>query len=183
MFRKWCSVGLTGFCLCGVALAEGTPKEYCTQAAQLYEEGDIVAAIEEARWCLESLEQIQQAKKSEGFAEEVDGWKRGEIKQQKVMGFSSIETQYTKSGKTINVAYNSGSGSMAGIFSQMGLAQAGKKVRIQRYTAIVMDKGNRAELMISLKQSGAMLNISSNNAVLDEVIGFAKKFPLKEVDQ
>ncbi|MDJ0806363.1 MAG: hypothetical protein QNJ78_05965 [Gammaproteobacteria bacterium] len=183
MIKQLFSIVILGLCLCGQALAEGTPKEYCTQAGQLYEEGDLLGAIEEARWCLESLEQIQQAKKSEGFVEEVDGWKRGKISQQKVMGFSSIETQYSKADKTIKVTYNSGSGGMAGIFSQMGLAQAGKKVRIQRYTAIVMDQGNRAELMISLKQSGAMLNLSSSNASMDEVMEFAKQFPLKAVDQ
>lgn len=163
--------------------AETGPREYCTAAASLYEEGDIEGAIEEAKWCLESLEQIVQARKSEAFAEEVNGWVRGEISQQKMMGFSLIETKYTKEGKTISVNYNSGVGGMGGMFNQMAMSQAGQKIRIQHYTAIVMDKGNQTEIMIGLKTSGGMLNLSSSDTTKDELVDFAKQFPIKQVDR
>lgn len=165
-------------------LASGeTPDVYCSAAAELYADGDIEGAVEEAKWCLESMEQILQTRKAEAFAEDVGGWKRSKISQQKVMGFATIETSYTKEGKTISVNYNSGGGGMAAMFSQMAMTQAGQKLRIQRYTAIVTDEGNRTEIIIGLKQSGGMLNLSSSDATQDEVVDFAKQFPIKAVDQ
>ncbi|PVV08479.1 MAG: hypothetical protein B6D72_16420 [gamma proteobacterium symbiont of Ctena orbiculata] len=160
---------------------EGDPATYCKQAAELYEEDDIAGAVEEAKWCLESLEQIQQARKTDKFKKEIAGWKRGEVKQQKTMGFSIIETKYTKDGKTIEVSYNSGS--MAAMFSQMGVAGGGKKIRLGRYSGMVMEQGTRNEILIGLKMTPGMLTLSSNNASLKELKAFAKKFPVKEIDQ
>lgn len=166
------------------AVAEGDPETYCKQAAALYKADDIAGAVEEAKWCLDSLEQMLQAQKSEKFAKEVAGWKRGEIKQQKAMGFSNIETQYGKDGKTIKVSYTSGGGGMAAMFSQMGLAGGGgKKIRLGRYTGMVMEQGSRNEIMIGLKMTPGMLNLSSSNASLDELSAFAKVFPVKDIDQ
>ncbi|MEW8402319.1 MAG: hypothetical protein AB2602_05355 [Candidatus Thiodiazotropha sp.] len=162
---------------------EGDPSTYCKQAAELYEEDDIAGAVEEAKWCLESLEQIQQARKSDKFKEEIAGWKRGEVNQQKTMGFSIIETKYTKEGKTIEVSYNSGSGGMAAMFSQMGVAGGGKKIRLGRYSGMVMEQGTRNEILIGLKMTPGMLTLASNNASLKELKAFAKKFPVKEIDQ
>jgi hypothetical protein len=162
---------------------EGDPAAYCKQAAELYEADDIAGAVEEAKWCLESLEQIEQSRKSEKFAKEIAGWKRGEVNQQKAMGFSIIETQYTKDGKTIDVSYNSGSGGMAAMFSQMGMAGGGKKMRLGRYTGMVMEEGERNEIMIGLKMTPGMLTLTTNDASLDELSAFAKAFPVKEIDQ
>ncbi|MCU7921136.1 MAG: hypothetical protein KZQ88_00360 [Candidatus Thiodiazotropha sp. (ex Dulcina madagascariensis)] len=166
------------------AAAEGDPATYCKQAAELYAADDIPGAVEEAKWCLESLEQIQQARKSEGFPKQVAGWKQGEISQHKAMGLSNIEAQYTMTDKTIKVSYTSGGGGMAAMFSQMGLATGGgKKIRIGRYTGMVMEKGSRKEIVISLKMTPGMINLSSSNATLDELSAFAKAFPVKDIDQ
>ncbi|MEW8506952.1 MAG: hypothetical protein AB2598_09620 [Candidatus Thiodiazotropha sp.] len=162
---------------------EGDPATYCKQAAELYEEDDIAGAVEEAKWCLESLEQIQQARKSDKFKKEIAGWKRGDVKQQKTMGFSIIETKYSKDGKTIEVSYNSGGGGMAAMFSQMGVAGGGKKIRLGRYSGMVMEQGTRNEILIGLKMTPGMITLSSSNASLKELRGFAKKFPVKEIDQ
>ncbi|MCU7918085.1 MAG: hypothetical protein KZQ99_10310 [Candidatus Thiodiazotropha sp. (ex Dulcina madagascariensis)] len=180
-------LGITVLTLVALSLQaaeEGDPATYCKQAAKLYEADDIAGAVEEAKWCLESLEQIQQARKSDRFAKQVAGWKRGEISQQKAMGLSNIETQYTKEGKIIKVSYTSGGGGMAAMFSQMGLAAGGgKKIRIGRYTGMVMEKGSRKEIVISLKMTPGMINLSSSNASLDELSAFAKVFPVADIDQ
>jgi hypothetical protein len=165
------------------AATEDNPATYCKQAAELYEDDDIPGAIEEAKWCLESLEQIEQSRKSEKFVKEIAGWTRGDVQQQKAMGFSMIETQYTKDGKTIDVSYNSGGSGMASMFSQMGMAGGGKKMRFGRYTGVVMEEGERNEILIGLKMTPGMITLSTNDASLDELSVFAKAFPLKEVDQ
>jgi hypothetical protein len=164
-------------------VAEGDPAAYCKQAAELYEADDIAGALEEAKWCLESLEQIEQSRKSEKFAKEIAGWQRGEVNQQKAMGFSIIETQYTKDGKTIDVSYNSGGSGMAAMFSQMGMAGGGKKMRLGRYTGMVMEEGERNEILIGLKMTPGMLTLSTDDVSLDELSAFAKAFPVKEIDQ
>lgn len=164
-------------------MAEGDPAAYCQQAAKLYKENDIIGAVEEAKWCLESLEQIQQSQKSERFAEEVAGWKRGEISQQKAMGMSMIETDYTKGNQNINVSFNSGVSGMGAMFSQMGLAGGAKKIRLGRYTGLITDEGQHNEIIISLKMTQGMLSLSSDSASIDELSAFAKAFPVKDIDQ
>jgi hypothetical protein len=161
---------------------EGDPAAYCKQAAELYQEDDIAGAIEEAKWCLESLEQIQQSRKSDKFAKEIAGWKRGEVNQQKAMGFSIIETSYSKEGKTIEVSFNSGGG-MGAMFSQMGMAGGGKKIRLGRYTGMVIEEGTQNEILVGLKMTPGMLNFATNDASMDELKAFAKAFPVKEIDQ
>ena len=183
---KTTSLGMATLALVAFSLpaaAEGDPAAYCKQAAKLYEQNDIPAAVEEAKWCLESLEQIQQSRKSDRFAKDVAGWKRGEIAQHKAMGMSIIETQYSKDGKLIEVSYNSGAGGMGAMFSQMGLAGGGKKIRLGRYTGLVMEQGSSNEIMIGLKMTPGMLNLSSNNASMEELSAFARAFPVKDIDQ
>jgi hypothetical protein len=165
------------------ATAEGDPAAYCEQAAKLYQENDIAGAVEEAKWCLESLEQIQQSQKGDRFAKQVAGWQRGEVAKQKAMGMSIIETEYSKGDKTISVSYNSGVGGMGAMFSQMGLAGGGKKIRLGRYTGLVMEEGGNNEIMIGLKMTQGMVNLSSDTASLDELQAFAKAFPIKDIDQ
>ncbi|MES9993273.1 MAG: hypothetical protein ABW098_15085 [Candidatus Thiodiazotropha sp.] len=162
---------------------EGDPATYCKQAAELFEQDDIAGAVEEAKWCLESLQQIQQARKSDKFKKEIAGWTRGEVRQQKAMGFSIIETTYSKDGKTIDVSYNSGGGGMAAMFSQMGVAGGGKKFRLGRYSGVVTQQGARNEILIGLKMTPGMLTLATSNALLEELKAFAKKFPVKEIDQ
>ncbi|MES9863263.1 MAG: hypothetical protein ABW157_14990 [Candidatus Thiodiazotropha sp. LLP2] len=165
------------------AMAEGDPAAYCKQAAKLYQENDIQGAVEEAKWCLESLEQIQQSQKGDRFVKDVAGWKRGEVSKQKAMGMSIIETEYSKGGKNIQASFNSGMGGMGAMFNQMGLAGGGKKIRLGRYTGLIMEKGRSNEIMIGLKMTQGMVTLSSNSASMDELIAFAKAFPVKDIDQ
>ena len=163
--------------------ADGDPAAYCKQAAKLYQENDIAGAVEEAKWCLESLEQIQQSQTGDHFKAEIAGWKRGEISKNKAMGMSIIETEYSKGDKSIQVSYNSGMGGMGAMFSQMGMAGGGKKVRLGRYTGLITEEGGNNEILIGLKITQGMINLSSDSASMDELIGFAKAFPVKDIDQ
>ncbi len=173
---------ITGACL--PAYAEEGPEEYCSAVIELYREGDIDAALEEAKWCVESLEQLALKQQLDGFSEQVDGWTRGEIKQHKTMGMSTIETSYTKDEKTIEVNLTTGAaggmGALAAI-SQLGM-QVGEKVRIQRRTALVNATGSKVEILVTLNNAG-MLNFSSTSTDKDTVISFAKAFPINAIDR
>jgi hypothetical protein len=165
-----------------VYAAEG-PKEYCLAAVKYFEEGDIDGATEEATWCLESLKQIKQAKKSEAFALNVNDWIRGEVSHQEVMGLNLIETEYTKDGKTITVTHNTGGGGVMGMINQFAMQQPGKKFRVQRYTAIYTVQGDQKDVAVGLKAAGGSLNFSTLDASEEELMDFTRGFPIKQVDQ
>lgn len=180
--------GITALTLCALSLAavaEDDPVAACRQAAKLYESADLSGAVEEAKWCLERLEQLQQAQKAEKFLPEVAGWKRGELNQQKAMGFSNMEVQYTRDAKSINVSYTGGGGGgMAAMFSQMGLAATGaKKIRLGHYAGTVVEQGTQIQILIGLKMTPGMITLSSNDATLEELTEFASALPVAEIDQ
>ncbi len=72
---------------------------------------------------------------------------------------------------------------MAAILSQMGMAGAGRKIRLGRYTGMVMEAGRRNEIMIGLKMSPGMISLESDDATMDEMIEFAKALPVSDIDQ
>jgi hypothetical protein len=166
-----------------LAFADDNPAAYCKEAAKHYEEGDVAAAIEEAKWCLESLEQIAQGRKAEAFPAELVGWKRGQVEQQKAMGFSTLETVYSRDGKQIRVSFTSGGGGMSAMFSQMGMVGGGRKIRLGRYTGSILEDGSSIEVMIGLKMTPGMINLESSDADIDEMTEFAKALPVAQIDQ
>lgn len=186
MYKK--NPGITALALCLLSLqafAADDPVASCKKAAELYEAADLSGALEEAKWCVENLEQLQQAQKADKFLPDVAGWKRGELNQQKAMGFSNIEVQYTRDGKTIDVNYTGGGGGgMAAMFSQMGLAAGGsKKIRLGHYTGMVVEDGSQNQILIGLKMTPGMITLSSSDATLDEMTEFAGALPVSEIDQ
>jgi hypothetical protein len=48
------------------------------------------------------------------------------------------------------------------MFSQMGMAGGGKKIRLGRYTGMVMEQGSSNEIMIGLKMTPGMINLSTD---------------------
>ena len=171
--------------LSSTAIAAEDPAASCKKAASLYESGDLSGAVEEAKWCLEGLEQRQQAQKAEQFAPELAGWKRGELNQQKGMGFSTIDAQYSRDGKTIDVSYTGGGGGgMASMLSQMGMAVAGtKKIRLGHYTGLVIEDSAQNQILIALKMTPGMITLTSSSATLEEMTEFAGALPVADIDQ
>ena len=174
------------FVLTPVAFAEDTPADTCSSAASLFQEGDIEGALEEAQWCVTQLEQLKQGKVSSFFKDEIDGFKGGKLEQQQAMGISMIERNYSKDGKVINVSLSGGaSGAASNAFAalaSLGMQSTnGKKVRIQRRTAMVSDEGGSVQVVVTLK-SGGMLTFESNDLNSNDAIAFAKAFPVADLD-
>jgi len=166
--------------------AEDDPATLCKQAAKLFEEGDLEGALEEAKWCVTQLEQLKQSQTAKYFKDKILGYTGGEISQQSAMGFTMIERSYASANKTIKVALTGGnSGGALSAFSalaQFGLQGSGtSKVRIQKRSAVVTNENGHLTMMITLK-SGAMLGLESDEATKDELVEFAKAFPVKELD-
>lgn len=169
-----------------IAYADDTPAQTCANAASLFKEGDIEGALEEARWCVTQLEQLQQGKVSAFFKDEINGYKGGELDQQQAMGISMIERDYSKDGKLIKVSLTAGvSGSSNNAFAaiaSLGMqATTGKKVRIQRRTAVVSAEDGGVQVVVTLK-SGGLLTFESVDLSRDDAIAFAKAFPVANLD-
>ncbi len=162
------------------------PASVCREAARLYEENDIEGALEEARWCIEALEQIKQDAAANLFPDEINGFKAGDMQNQSAMGMRIMEREYRRGNESVSVSYTTGGAAASGLaaLAQMGMGMGGtgKKMRIQRHTVMDMSEGQGAEFTVSMK-SGGMLNVSSNSAPYEDVLEFLKQFPIAELDK
>ena len=183
--NKYCLLWIA-LCCAGAAQAQEDPKDSCDGIVELYNDGDVDAALEEARWCVEALEQVKQAHEGELFAGEIGGWKRQSIEQNKAMGVALTEASYGKDNKTIKVTLmGSASGSDMGFLgglAQIGMMSAGNKVRVGKYAGVATSEGGTDTVMVKLN-SGRSLSFASSDAGMNAVLGFAKTFPVAEVDE
>ena len=169
------------------AIAEDDPVTTCSTAADLAKEGDIVGALEEARWCVTQLEQMMQDEVSSFFPDEVNGYAAGEIIKEQVMGMSMIERDYSKDNNVISVSLTTGSSSGSAnplsAIAKMGMQMGGigQKIRIQKRSAVIINENNSTQVIVTLK-SGGILTFESRDESSDTVVSFAKKFPVAELD-
>ena len=167
---------------------ENNPAEACQEAIILLEQNDIDGALEEARWCVEGIEQLKQSQTLTFFPEELNGFVGQEMNQQKVMGMTTIERYYSGDSGSIKVSMTGGGAAATGLaaLAKLGMdlggdAGAGKKMRVQRRTVYDSTSGNSVNFMAHLR-SGGMLNFTSESVSRDDTLAFIKAFPLKELD-
>lgn len=168
---------LASLLLCSAASAADNPVEGCKNAVEAFADDDLELALEEARWCLEGLEQAKAASAASGFADEVMGYKGGELRNQRAMGMMMLERTYTLDGKSISVSVTSGGAvgnNMLGAALQFGMG--GNKVRIRGHTGQDMSSGRTAKLMVTPRKGEGFANIESNDLSFDELVTWAKEF-------
>ncbi|ASJ70265.1 hypothetical protein [Granulosicoccus antarcticus] len=158
----------------------------CTEAARLIGEDDLVGALDEAKWCVESLQQLRQQATLTIFPDEVDGFTGGEVDNQSAMGMTIMERSYSKDGSDVSVSLTTGvAGGGLAALAQLGMGMSsggGKKIRIQKRTVLDMsDGGGDSQYMVQLK-SGGMLTISSSGLAAEQLLPFVKAFPIAELD-
>lgn len=161
-------------------------QESCNSVTNLFNEGDIDGALEEARWCVTQLEQLKQGQTSSYFKDTIDGYVGGKLDSQQAMGMSIIERTYTKDDNSIQVSLSGGVSNIAAsaleAFASFGVnATPGKKIRIQRRTATLNNQSNNPQLLVTLK-SGGVLTFESSQVTEDTLVAFAKSFPVAELD-
>ena len=168
------------------AHAEEDPSETCKSAASLFKEGDLDGALDEARWCVTQLEQLKQNQTSSYFQDQINGYTAGKMESQQTMGMQLIERSYSKDGQTIGVSLTGGAmgaaNSAFAALASLGMQSAqGEKIRIQRRTAVITEENGSKQLVVTLK-SGGMLTFDSQNVSRDELLAFAKAFPVADLD-
>ena len=159
--------------------------EACEAAGRLIREDDLDAALDEAKWCLESLEQLRSDRTFALFPDALEGYAGGELETQGAMGMTMMNRSYTGEPGTIEVSLTTGAaGSGLAALAQMGmtLGGGGRKIRVQRRTVVdASESEGSASFMVELK-SGGMLAVSSPDVPPEEVLGFVKAFPIEALD-
>lgn len=167
--------------------AETTPSDSCKSAASLFQEDDIEGALEEARWCVTQLEQLKQGKTSSFFKDKIAGYTGGKMTTEQAMGMSIVERPYTNGSQKISVSMSGGAAgnamsSLFGTLASMGMQGAnGKKVRIQKRSAMMTEENGRSQVVVTLK-SGGVLTFESSDLSSNDLVAFAKAFPVADLD-
>jgi hypothetical protein len=161
--------------LAGVALATswavvaqlevgGSALDNCSEIDALRKAGNLTEARDKAQVCLEALEQEITGSVGKLFSAEVAGWKRTNIQQENVLGFSNVTATYTKGETTATVALTGtggggggGLGGLLGGFARAGLAGTGQQVRVAGLPATVQPDGT---ITVTL-EDGSFLTFSS----------------------
>lgn len=167
------------------AQAQEDPASNCREAAKLLEDDDLDGALEEARWCVEGLEQMKQAAASDIFPDEINGFVGAQLNNQSAMGINMLERQYNKGNQTVRVHLSTGNNMLMGglgALANMGMMGVGKKIRVQKRTVRDMSEGNKVHFIAQLK-SGGFLNFESTSADNETVLEFVKAFPIAKLDE
>ncbi|MFK7891954.1 MAG: hypothetical protein AB8B63_14150 [Granulosicoccus sp.] len=159
----------------------------CEEAVRLIEIDDSAGALEEAKWCVESLEQWKQLQTLTLLPDFIDDYTADELENSSAMGMTVIERTYVSGERSISVTLTSGVASSGfAALAQLGMglsgSGAGKKIRVQKRTVINLSQtGAGSEYMVQLK-SGAMLMINSTTVDEEELLDFIRLFPIADID-
>lgn len=178
LIRKLAPLGLVFTILSSpIALADDTEAS-CKAAYELSKKGDTKAALEEARWCVEGLEQTLQKAQKELLAPNIDGWTRNSLSSNKALGMTITEASYQKGKETISLTMTGGGNSLASAFTQMGMMQGtGNRVRLGAYKGTLIPGET---LMITLGE-GRMITLTPQSASDESLTSFAKALPLSDL--
>jgi hypothetical protein len=143
----------------------GSVLDTCSQIDPLRKAGNFTEARDKAQICLEALEQEVTGSVGKLFSADVAGWKRTNIEQNNVLGFTNVTATYTKAETTATVALTGtgggggggGLGGLLGGFARAGLAGSGQQVRVAGLPASVQPDGT---ITVTL-EDGSFLMFSS----------------------
>ncbi len=171
-------------CCLGAAQAQEDPQDSCGGILELYEQGDVNAALEEAGWCVEALEQAQMSMQGDAFPAEVVGWKRNSLDQNEALGMAMTEAAYSKDEQSITVSLMGGAGGgFLGSLAQMGMMAGGTRMRLGDYTGVAMtETGGGGTVTVPL-ENGGTLSFQSSQAGSDSLEEFATAFPIAALDK
>jgi len=183
MVKRTCLFVAVLCCLAG-AQAREDPKDSCGGILKLYEQGDVNAALEEAGWCVEALEQAQMSMQREVFPAEIAGWKRQSLDQNKALGMAMTEAAYNKDEQSITVSLMGGAGGgFLGSLAQLGMMAGGTRMRLGDYTGVAMtESGGGGTVTVSL-ENGGTLSFQSSRAGSHSLKEFATAFPIGALDK
>lgn len=164
----------------------------CKEAVRLIGEDDIDGALDEARWCVESLQQVRQDLTLTMFPDEIDGFIGGELGNQSAMGMTMLERSYVReldggTDEAVKVSLTTGAaGAGLAALAQLGMSLGGngrgKKLRVQKRTVVdASSEIGPSQYLVELK-SGGMLTIESSTLDAEALLEFVREFPIATLD-
>lgn len=169
----------------GIAQTKEDAAAACAEAARLITEDDFAGALDEANWCVESLQQMKQQAMLSVFPDTVATFAGGEMNNQSAMGMTILEREYNGANGAVNVSLTTGiAGGGLAALAQLGMglnSGGGKKLRIQKRTVLDLGDSTQGQYMVQLK-SGATLAITSDELNAEQLLPFVKAFPIAELD-
>jgi hypothetical protein len=188
---------LAGVLLVGspVAMAQlevgGSALDNCAQIDPLRKAGNLTEARDKAQVCLEALEQEVTGSVGKLFSTDVAGWKRTNIEQNNVLGFTNVTATYTKADVSATVALTGtggggggGLGGLLGGFARAGLAGTGQQVRVAGLPASVQPDGT---ITVTLEDGSFLMfsspKYSSQETALAGLGDLVNAFPVAEINK
>ena len=102
-------VGVVSVSTLDTVRADESAADACEEAARLLRESDdLVAALDEASWCVEGIKELQSNLVLSILPDSIDGYVAGEAEKQSAFGLTMISRQYSKDNKTIKVGMAQG---------------------------------------------------------------------------
>jgi len=180
-------VGVVSVSSVDTVRADESAAEACEEAARLLRESDdLVAALDEASWCVDGIKELQANRVLSILPDSVDDYVAGEAEKQSAFGMTMISRQYTKDNKSIKVAMTQGglAGTGMAALAQLGLQFGGdstNKFRVDRRTVFQM--GEQGDQMFTVKlRSGGLMYVGSDSLDASTVKGFLEQLPIAAID-
>jgi hypothetical protein len=169
----------------------GSALDNCSQIDSLRKAGNLTEARDKAQLCLEALEQEVTGSVGKLFSADVAGWKRTNIEQNNVLGFTNVTATYTKADTTATVALTGtgggsggGLGGLLGGFARAGLAGSGQQVRVAGLPASVQPDGT---ITVTLEDGSFLMfsspKFSSQDSALAGLGDLVNAFPVAEINK
>ena len=168
----------------------GDASMACRDAATMAESNDVDGAIEEARWCLEVLEQHRRDASLAVFPDSQGDWIGGDLDNQSALGMTLLSRTYAKGDQSIEVSVTTGpAGGGLAVLAQLGASLGaslgsgeGSKFRVQRRTVVDLSGDDEmVNYMVELR-SGGVMTIQSSNTSTSDVRAFVEAFPVADID-
>ena len=164
----------------GYAVADSA-VDGCKSAIKAFESKDVDGALEEARWCVEALEQEKQSSVATSFSDKVGSFVGEEVEENKAMGMMVTSRRYVDGDKEVTVTLTQSGGGASpmgalGAIANMGMMGAGKKFRMQGHTGTDMSEGSQAKLMITPKSGSGFISFESRDISPTELRAFTEEF-------
>ena len=172
----------------------GDLLDSCDDIESLLDDGDFTAARDQARTCLEAIEQELSGSVSALFPAQVGNWTQTNLEQNQVMGFNNITAVYSNNNISVNVSLTgaagggtgSGLGGLGGLLggiAQAAMAQSGQQVTVAGIPSTLNAEG---ALTVPLEDGSLLVfdspNVNSADAALEGFGDLVNDFPVAAIN-
>ena len=171
----------------------GDLLDSCAQIETSIQSGNFTEARDQARVCLDAIEQELSGEVTSLFPGQVGSWSQTDIEQNQVMGFNNISAVYSNGNIDVNVSLTgatgggSGMGGLGGFLggiAQSAIQQSGQQVTVAGIPSSVSPDGT---LTVPLEDGSLLMfesyDLDSASAALEGFGDLVNDFPVAEINE